>query len=158
MTGGGGGGRNNFWGAQKLFSSNLRVKTYKKKVLVAKSAKKRFLPTNSGEDQSFESVAPSLLLYFGAQSSLGGVTSSDLGDTASTCPQWGRACLDYFTIKKAFNSNFEKRKKILKKSLPTRPHWNFCNLSARMAIRYKTFRICALRTSHLQSYRTSVQF
>ena len=106
------GGRNNFWGTQKLFSSNLRVKTYKKKVLVAKSAKKRFLPTNSG-------VKTSLLnqwhraCYFvlGHNPRLGGVTSSDLGDTASTCPQWGRACPDYFTIKKAFNSNFEKRKK-----------------------------------------------
>ena len=109
--------RNNFWGAQKLFSSNLRVKTYKKKGLGRKICEKTVLAHEfRGEDQSFETVAPSLLLCFGAQSSLGGVTSSDLGgDTASKCPQWGRACPNYFTIKKAFNPNFEKRKKILKK-------------------------------------------
>ena len=35
---------------------------------------------------------------------------------------------------------------------------NFQELFARMAVRHGTFRICVLRTSHLESYRTSVPY
>ena len=93
----GGGGHKQVWGAQKLVESDdQKTKVFiakhvenftdngeNKKVFTAKSAKKRFLPTNSGVMTSILMVSglelhPSgikLVSFFGVQSSLGGHNS-----------------------------------------------------------------------------------
>ena len=95
-----------FRGHKNFIPSNSRVKTIKKKVFIAKSAKKRVKPSNTGlmisilgvSGLELRSSGTDFVTFFGAQSSLEGAHFSFGGGTASKCSPWRRAWLNHHQI------------------------------------------------------------
>ena len=97
---GGGGGTNKFWTGTKTFFPRIQERRAKKKVFIAKFAKKRVLAHEYWVDDQYLKVSETELhfsgikpvTFFGAQSLLGGGYKQWFGGgTAPKCPLWRRA-------------------------------------------------------------------